>query len=123
MSLRARLTPCVASHKFKQTLPQNSSKSLNFVIPTHLVILTCLCHTLLFSCHTERSEVSINLKRFKRLLKVFRLNRRFKLNSHQNKVSKLLQRRPPRVKLEIKIFVRLTQSATFAFTLCFCGKV
>ncbi len=41
---------------------KNSSKSLNFVIPTHLVILTCLCHTLLFSCHTERSEVSINLK-------------------------------------------------------------
>ena len=35
---------------------KNSSKSLNFVI------LTCLCHTLLFSCHTERSEVSTNLK-------------------------------------------------------------
>ena len=41
---------------------KNSSKSLNFVISTHLVILTCLCHTLLSSCHTERSEVSTNLK-------------------------------------------------------------
>ena len=32
------------------------------VIPICLIILVNFCHTGLFSCHTERSEVSINLK-------------------------------------------------------------
>ena len=78
-------------------------------------ILICLTeHSF---CHTERNEVSINLKRFKRLLKVFRLNRRFKLNSHKNKVSKLLQHRPSHAKLEIKIFRSLSSKRNF----CFCA--
>ena len=86
LSLRARLTPCVAIHKFKQTLPQKFKQKPKFchtdlsclIDLFSLIILTlnkrkCLksCYTD-EPCHTERKRSIHKFKVYFKFLWIFR---------------------------------------------------